>query len=300
MPDLDHVLLTRFNLPSKGYESLVRARDNWLEDRVGLFERYCLPSVMAQTSRHFSWLVYVDPQSPRWLLDRLRGHELRRCFVLCLREEVATSDVLEDARRVTGGRGPRLVTTNLDNDDCLAAEFLHRIQDSAPQGGRSAVYIADGLVRRRELLYRRVDRYNAFCSVIEPWGDAVTCWADWHNLLPDRMPAVVLRGEPGWLQVVHGANVSNRVRGRRTLPTRFRDVFPGVLDDVPDPSRRQLADDLLLGVPGRAVREGCRAAGKVVLTRLAGRQGLDRIKQAWTSARPGAAVHPATDTEEGI
>jgi hypothetical protein len=27
---IDHVLLTRFNLPSRGLESLIRAKDGWL------------------------------------------------------------------------------------------------------------------------------------------------------------------------------------------------------------------------------------------------------------------------------
>ena len=63
-PSIDHVILTRFNLPTAGVESLVRAQEGWLRDRQVLFEKYCLPSVKFQTRQDFSWIVYFDTQSP--------------------------------------------------------------------------------------------------------------------------------------------------------------------------------------------------------------------------------------------
>ena len=40
----DHVLLTRFNLPTRGVEASPRT-GRLLQDRVELFEHYCAPSV---------------------------------------------------------------------------------------------------------------------------------------------------------------------------------------------------------------------------------------------------------------
>ncbi len=283
---LDHVLLTRFNLPSKGHESLVRAQENWLRNRVVLFERYCLPSVAAQTCRSFSWMIYFDPHSPEWLLDWVQRHERQGHFHPCFREEVPREDLLSDIRAVIGDqRSSELLTTNLDNDDSLAADFVARIQAAERIGDRTAVYIGDGLIRRGDVLYRHVDRYNAFCSVRELSDAPVTCWADWHNLLPEHMPSVVLRGNPGWLQVIHGANVSNRVRGHRTRPVQHSALFPGVLDDLPEPSRRRIAKDAFISVPARTLRESGRAATKAIVYKVAGRTGLDRVKVMWTAAR---------------
>ncbi|MGO9080043.1 MAG: glycosyltransferase [Streptosporangiaceae bacterium] len=284
--DIDHILLTRFNLPSQGHESLVRAQENWLRNRVELFERYCLPSVLAQTCRRFSWIIYFDPQSPEWLLNWVGGHERQGHFRPCLRAEVPAGDLLGDIRNVVGHQpGAELLTTNLDNDDGLAADFVARVQGAARRGARTAVYVGDGLIRRGDMLYRNFDRYNAFCSVREPWDAPLTCWADWHNLLPEHMPALVLRGSPGWLQVIHGANVSNRVRGHRTRPVQHRPLFPGLLDDLPDPSVRQIAADAFVSVPGRAVRDSGRAMTKALIARVGGKRGLDRVKFAWTSTR---------------
>jgi Putative rhamnosyl transferase len=284
--DLDHILLTRFNLPSVGHESLVRARENWLKNRVVLFERYCLPSVAAQSCQRFLWIIYFDPHSPAWLLDWIHGHERQGHFHPYFRENVPRKDLLSDIRAAVGHQqGADLLTTNLDNDDALAADFVTRIQGTARVGDRMAIYIGDGLIGRSGALYRQVDRYNAFCSVRESWDAPVTCWADWHNLLPEQMPAVVLRGNPGWLQVVHGANVSNRVRGRRTRPTQHRPAFPGLLDDLPEPAMRQIASDTFVSGPGRAIRESGRATTKVVISKVAGKRGLDRVKVMWTAAR---------------
>ena len=288
--DLDHVLLTRFNLPSAGHESLVRAQEDWLKRRVVLFERYCLPSVLSQTCRDFRWIIYFDPQSPAWLLDWARVHERRGNFSACFREQVATGELLADIRALPGyQQAAELITTNLDNDDGLAVDFVARVQGAAGTGDRTAVYLGDGLICRDGGLYARLDPHNAFCSVREPWDEPVTCWADWHNLLPALMPAVVLRGSPGWLQVVHGANVSNRVRGRRTYPARYRAAFPGLLGDLPDPGFRQIAGDRLVSAPGRALREAARGVTKAAVRTLAGREGLDRAKGIWASARHRAA-----------
>lgn len=284
---LDHVLLTRFNLPSKGHESMVRAQENWLKNRVALFERYCLPSVLAQTSRDFSWIIYFDPQSPEWLLEWVRDHERGGNFIPRYREEVSGNDLISDIRAVVGDdHGADLLTTNLDNDDGLAADFVARLQGAGRRGERTAIYIGDGLIRRGDaLLYKRIDHHNAFCSVRESWDEPVTCWSDWHNLLPARMPAVVLRGSPGWLQVVHGANVSNRVHGRLTCPSRHRAAFHGLLDDLPEPGGREVAREALVSAPARALREGGRTAAKVTISAIGGKRGLDRAKVAWTLAR---------------
>ncbi|SHF74297.1 glycosyltransferase [Geodermatophilus nigrescens] len=280
-----HALLTRFNLPSRGHESLVRAQEDWLRNRVELFERHCLPSVLAQTRQDFSWLVYLDPASPRWLLEWVDGHRRSGHFTALFREEVPRADLLADIRAAAGHRPGDLLTTNLDNDDGLARDFVARIQDAAVPSARAALYVGDGLIVRGDRVYRRLDRYNAFCSVRESWDAPVTCWSDWHTGLADHMPAVVLRGDPGWLQVVHGGNVSNRVRGRRTRPSAHAAAFPGLPEDLPDPGRGALTADALAAGPVRAVREGGRAAAKSVVHAVLGREALDRVKYAAATVR---------------
>jgi hypothetical protein len=282
---MDHAILTRFNLPTAGPESLIRARAGWLAQRVELFDRYCLPSVRSQTSANFGWLVYFDPESPRWLRQRIEDWSAEGAMVPLFRAAVSNAELLSDIEAHIGRHDAWLITTGLDNDDALAADFVERVQRAPRIEGRHAVYIRNGLIRRGGDVYARRDSVNAFCSVREPWVGARTCWSEWHNLIPRTMPTHVLGGNPGWLQVVHGTNVSNRVRGRLTTPAPHRRLFPGALDDAPDPPRGAVVRDALLGTPRRWAVDELRQVGKTAVMRVAGKPGLERVKWALATVR---------------
>lgn len=289
---IDHVLVTRFNLPSEGAERLIRARDGWLQDRVLLFERHTVPTVRAQSVKTFRWIVYFDTESPEWLTNRLQPLVDSGLFTPLYRETVGWMDVREDARRLTGAVGDILITTNLDNDDAVATDFVARLQEAARPGVREAVFLAHGLIRSGDKVFLRVDRNNAFCSVAEPWDDAQTAWRDWHILLGKHMPTKVVGDQPAWLQVIHGRNVSNRIRGRLVSAERYATLFAGQLDDVPRISRgAELMDYTVFG-PLREAREAVRAVGKTILLGALGKEGLGRLREQIGRFRTRRGVHP--------
>ena len=135
---VDHVVLTRFNLPNGGVEGLIRAREGWLRDRVALFERYTVPSMLAQTRRPH-WIVYVDPESPAWLLERTSTWRESGVLTPVFRPSVSREELEADLRAVVGTPGEVLLTTNLDNDDGLAVDFCERVVAAGgpPHGQRS-------------------------------------------------------------------------------------------------------------------------------------------------------------------
>lgn len=278
-PTLDHVLLTRFNLPSPGAESLIRARDGWLRERVGLFEDRCLPSVRAQTAP-VTWIVYFDPESPTWLKEWIAGAATRGGFRPLFRAEVGREALIADLRKATGALGDVLVTTNLDNDDALSADFAARIQNSIESAERHAIFLRNGLILKDGRLYRHVDRNNAFCSVAEPWDSPVTAWADWHTRLAGQMPSTVLGGPPAWLQVVHGNNVSNRVRGVLTTPAAHASGFGELLAGLDQPSRAALLADRLIVAPLRSAKLGARRLAKNTILPILGKERFDRLKHS--------------------
>jgi hypothetical protein len=276
--DTAHFVLTRFNLPSRGPESLIRAKPDWLRNRVELFRRYTVPSVLAQDTQDFNWIIYFDLESPPWLMDQIDADRAAGTYIPIFTESVDRQRLLADLRLHTPGTARRLITTNLDNDDGLAVTFLRRVQAADPGTGRHAIYLADGLIKSGSDLFARTDRHNAFCSVAEDRDEAVTCWSEWHNLLAEHMPATVVRGDPGWLQVIHGANVSNRARGTLTSPVPHLPHYPGLLEDVSIPSRTNLASERYLHAPLRTAREIARAGVKFIIVKAAGKNGLDRVK----------------------
>lgn len=284
MTRIHHVLLTRFNLPSQGAESYVRAEEGWLRRRVALFERYCLPSVRSQTVPNLSWIIYLDPESPRWLKDRMSSLSSDGLFHPVYRAEVPRKALVSDIDHVVEDAGDVLITTNLDNDDGLASDFSARVQ-AVSVGARHVIYLDNGLILAQKMLFLRRDPRNAFCSVAEPWEQPVTCWSEWHNRLPATMPAVNVGGAPGWLQVVHGQNVSNRVRGRLVSPRLHVDSFPGLLVECAEPTASQIRLDRLVSGPLRAGRDSARAAAKSAVLAVGGRQSTDRLHERWNALR---------------
>lgn len=278
-PTFDHVILTRFNLPSKGPESLIRAREGWLRNRQELFENYCLPSVLAQSNQNFSWIIYFDPQSPQWLLDKITKFQRRGYFIPIFRVEVSAEQLIDDLQMVTGGRSDVLLTTNLDNDDGLSLDFVDRLQRTVSAGRDCAFYVSDGLIQCGNKVYLRHDPVNAFCSVASTWKSPQTCWKDWHNLLHEHMPVSQVGGGPGWLQVIHDSNVSNRVRGNRVPPAAYRRLFANELAEVNDPVRLELYFESLILKPTRQLKETTRLIVKKSVMRLGGRDLLDKVKE---------------------
>jgi hypothetical protein len=274
----DHFLLTRFNLPTGGVEARIRAGESWLVNRWALFERYCAPSVSAQTCQGFRWVVYFDPESPNWLKKAIEPYVRRGLFVPRFRAEVSTPVLVSDLRALAAHGDGMLLTTNIDNDDGVAVDFVQRLQAAVTFDDRRAMYIVEGLIKGPDGVYLRRDRDNAFCSVAEPWVDARTSWDDWHIMLGRTMPVVEIEGGPGWLQVIHGENVSNRVRGRLVSPGAWRTRFPGLLDDVGDPGAARILRDRVLASPSRGMRDTARAAAREAALAVLGKDGMLRLK----------------------
>lgn len=276
--NIDHVLLTRFNLPSSGPESLIRAKEGWLRTRIELFEKFCLPSVLAQTNQNFNWIIYLDPESPDWLKERMAFLNRDGVFTPIFRSQVGKEDRRRDLKAVSGGSGRVLLTTNLDNDDALAADFVERIQELPVDSNRTAIYFTNGLIRHGSSLYVRRDKSNAFCSVRESWDSPLSCWADWHNRLELHMPVLSLEGAPAWLQTVHTTNVSNRVRGKRAASGPYTAGFGPLLDGTDDPDRATLLKESIVDRPLRSLRDGSRWLLRNAIVKTLGKDGLDRIK----------------------
>lgn len=276
MTTIDHVLLTRFNLPSGGVEARIRASDEWLRQRLDLFERYCAPSVAAQTTP-VQWIIYLDPESPRWLVDALEPYVLSGLLNPVYRAEVPPDALRSDLKAVSTG-AETLATTNLDNDDGLAVNFSERLKDAVSSSEQMALYFVNGLIRSPTAAYAQKDRVNAFCSVVEPASKPVTCWVDWHNRLARHMPVTEVGGPPAWLQVIHDSNVSNRVRGRLIRPEPWFQLFPGALEDLTIPGSRSLVRDRLVSVPLRSARDAGRTALRQVAVATLGKEGMQRLK----------------------
>lgn len=106
--ELDHLIITRFNLRIREYGPAVD--DDGLRHRLGLFRSFTLTSVRAQTSRSFRWFVLCDEDSPPWLLSELEAEPVVE--VLRMGEWAVRSACRDDRpplapRRSSGDHPPR-------------------------------------------------------------------------------------------------------------------------------------------------------------------------------------------------
>jgi Putative rhamnosyl transferase len=253
--DYTHVVMTRFNLPTPGKESRIRSRPGWLEGRGDLFERYCLPSIAAQTAnatetgtapRRFGWMVFFDVETPPAFRERIEGWREVFPFTAYFTPHFEAEGWPRSLRETFGGtpaQGPTpwLLTTRFDSDDALSQDHVARLQATlatrAPE--RASWNLTQGFVLADGRVYAHEHRSNAFASWLEPWdASARTCMSINHMKMAEHGPVHQIPGPAGWLQVVHGGNVSNKIRGRRVSGAVARGQFP---DRVLGPLREDSA-----------------------------------------------------------
>lgn len=253
-----HVILTRFNIASRGREVAIRNSPGWLDRRFGLFEQFCLPSIAGQKNRNFHWLIYFDKDTPAEFRERIERdrqiYNFTPRFVALFDKTLIAEDV-----RALGTPGEDLiVTTRLDNDDAVSDDFVARVQAAAQDApAQTVLNFTHGIAMRRGRLYSASDQSNPFTSLVErDLAEVETIWAKAHHELGEKWTIKQVPGRPVWLQVVHGENVTNRIKGKLVSDTAVIDSFK-MRDDVAA-ARVHGGDilfDRLVAAPGRALRE---------------------------------------------
>ena len=270
-----HVLMTRFNLATPGKEAAIRNRPDWLSTRFRLFEEFCLPSVAAQTSKDFTWIIYFDQDTPEEFKQRVKGLQRVMAFEAYYTGLFGANGWPQSIAQVLGAMPAQVLTSRLDNDDALANDYLARTAKAA-QGlapsPRIGVVLTNGFVRSSRRAYRIRHPSNAFISWLER-GDlqdpVLTAMGIAHIEAARSGPLLQVPGEGGWLQVVHGGNVSNKVRGSRVSPVQLASRFhPGALTGIEAASPLALAADNFLVAPLRGARDAVFNAARSIRRKL--------------------------------
>ncbi|WP_052080827.1 glycosyltransferase [Porphyromonas sp. COT-239 OH1446] len=230
-----HYILTRFNLGLYKRNKYLRSVRNeaWLEHRFELFEKYCLPSVVAQDSQSFVWLVLFDQDTPEAYKGRVRGYMRAYPFFrpLSVRGEYAAhfvqiyqQAIQKDLQRLKAAGIPvdRVITTCLDNDDALSSDFVSRVEHLyRPLPDASFITFLRGLQYFTELNIATRIKYpqNHFLSFVETptedlWVRTVHAYGDHSHLYQYQgvhIHEVDTPEEPAWVEVVHTTNIANDV-----------------------------------------------------------------------------------------
>ena len=115
-----HFIITRFNL--RGNEdtpsSAKMIASAYLEQRLELFERFCLPTVRSQTEQDFRWLVLFADETPDPVKARVAKYAADWPNLVPVYLPRGTGSVGPlVVRPYLDGSPQTLITTRLDNDD---------------------------------------------------------------------------------------------------------------------------------------------------------------------------------------
>jgi len=228
-PPFDHFLLTRFSVPSPSGDE---PNDNWLQERFKLFERYCLPSVQAQTCQSFRWGVLLGPSAQDWVIGRLRALGIAQENMVVSPDWRSESVAREWIQRYRCHDD--VLTSRLDSDDALSIRYIQRLHSIRNLESPTAVNFNRGLQVTPNGLLRVRDPHNPFISLFMNVGTKFqTVLAFDHDNVATRFPTRQIGGQPGWLQVIHGSNLANQPRGLPALPSRSGRTFIAQLPSTP-------------------------------------------------------------------
>ena len=227
-----HFILTRFwfSRGPSGANALASDPRQWLEERLELFNSYCLPSVTGQSCQDFTWLIYFDALSPGDIIARMRDIVLPwnnieimvrnewyvPGFVSPWKERAPReSEIINDIIDRVAGETQWVLTTRFDSDDGLRRDFVERLHEAISAPTQEFLNFPNGIIYYNDQSYLYHHPSNAFISLFEPIDTIKTVLCGPHERLNEVGPVRQLSPAPAFLQVVHAANDSNKPRGYR-------------------------------------------------------------------------------------
>jgi Putative rhamnosyl transferase len=251
-----HLLLTRFNAEVSFAPSVPRLETNWLTARLALFEQYCLPSVAGQKGADFRWLVFFDAASPVWFQERIATFAPLVTPIYI--EGLATDEVIGRSVIQTGlVSSPYLVTTRLDSDDAISKKCLASVQSAFREQDREFITFPLGVQCFHGDLYNVYWPCNPFLSLVEKVGDnghVTTVFCIAHDRVGEENHLRKVFRSPQWLQVLHGSNLANALRGWPRLSSRSDPNFSVVWPETP--TGDSVANRLRFSAQGYIARAG--------------------------------------------
>lgn len=216
----EHYLITRFNLKNpnwdvtKNNEELLN--DAWMEDRMWLFENFCLPSVTSQTNQNFTWLLYLDTTTSEKyktkMFDLTSGIENVKVFFINGMNEFYP----QIQKTITDNTKSYLITTRIDNDDVISRFFIDEVQKKFDSQDFLAVDIIKGYSLQIKPIYilgKKEHVFNPFISLIEKNENPKTVWFNDHTQWKKESRIIQVTNKRLWMSIIHEKNKVNEFDG---------------------------------------------------------------------------------------
>jgi len=228
-----HFIITRFNVKVGLWETDKKGNqtktDVWLKNRFELFEKYCLPSIVGQTNKNFTWLVLFDRVSMENYMHKIEAYktaclQFHPCFFDELTQDELTKKLIAFISPILTDKYKYLITTRLDNDDAIHIEMIDSVQSCFPKENCfinfPCGYQYDTLHDRTYLLNynnnhftTRVEKINEnFYTVMQYNHTKIDQFSTVYNVITNDVT-------PAWVETIHEKNIFNIVRKDAKLIT---------------------------------------------------------------------------------
>jgi len=226
--NFDHFVITRFNLKSaqsnwktdkNNSETL---SDEWLEHRINLFKSYCLPSLIHQSNKNFTWLIYFDSDTPdkyKKIIESLLG--IYKSFILP--KYVSSYDKFltsytQDVLDLLHSEREFVITTRIDNDDVLHEDYIDIVQKQFANQKFMAVNcikIYHYNIVKPERLFINYTFSNQFISLIEKISNKniTGCYARGDRFWNNKGEVIQIGNGVYCMELIHNKNLLNDLCG---------------------------------------------------------------------------------------
>jgi hypothetical protein len=229
---IKHLLLTRFNIqPWKGDRPTQHLDPAWLDDRIDLFQRSCVPAVEAQTVQDFAWYLLIDPRTPDPTRAALEAAS-RYVRLIEVEHHAAKGDVTRNLvlEACEEGSPDVILQTRVDSDDALAPDYLEVLREEVHGSRKEFLDFPHGyqLDTRHGHVVRRTWPSSPFMNLTQPPSAYPISIHDVpHTEVTRIAPLRSIAAHGMWLQVLHGRNVSSELLPGLPVPAqRIADRFP--------------------------------------------------------------------------
>lgn len=217
-----HYLITRFNLRAdnwdvtKNNEQLLT--DEWMDNRMWLFENFCFPSVVGQTNKNFEWLLFFDTNTKeiykKRILELVANQNNFKVFFVdampSFKPELLKY-IAQENKDI-----PYLITTRIDNDDSIHVDFINEVQKQFNQQDYRAIDFIKGYSLQIEPIYilgKKEQLFNPFISLIEKNSNPKTAFHQDHRYWKRDKEVTQLGEKRLWLSIIHQRNKINKFDG---------------------------------------------------------------------------------------
>lgn len=216
----EHFLITRFNLRNpkwsvtKNNELLLTKA--WMDERLDLFENFCLPTVAAQTEKNFKWLLFLDVSTAKEHQERMLEISKKHPFIKLFYIDGMPNLIGSIKNFIKENcSSPYLITSRIDNDDCISTHFIKEVQNQFNQQDYLAVDFISGytLNLKPAMIGKKEHVFNPFISLIERNEHPKTVWENDHNQWKREKSILHIKNKRVWMSVIHEKNKVNEFDG---------------------------------------------------------------------------------------